>query len=343
MDSMARALVRELDQFGYCGFPIEVIDHTRLLFLDLLGVALGATHTPEAQGMLRAFGELGSINAVGSVLWGTPSRAGAGDAALYNGTLSHALELDDFGGADHSGAVIFPATLAVMNADKAIDGREFIEAVVTGYEVSRRLLEASGGYRAHNSEAGWHSTATCGAAGAAVAVGKLIGLNEDEMVSALGFATTMTGGTWAFNEDGAMSKRIHPGWAAELGVKSAFFARSGLAGPEFCLEAEWGGFFNTYAKGHATPELLLEDFGVKHKILRSGIKPYPCCRDNHSVVDIMLDVHQSLDGDLDKLEKVKIFCIPQMYKMLANRTPANTMQAQLSLPHCAAAALLHGK
>ena len=109
-----------------------------------------------------------------------------------------------------------------------------------------------------------------------MAAGLIMELTEDQLVSALGFALTMTGGTWAFNTDGAMSKRLHPGWAASLGVKSALWAQADISGPEYAFEAEWGGFFNTYAKDGAEPAALLADMWVWPRILRSGVKPYPC-------------------------------------------------------------------
>ncbi len=105
---------------------------------------------------------------------------------------------------------MFPAALAAAGLNTSVTGIEFLTASVAGYEVARRVLEAAGAYREHNANGGWHSTATCGAAAAAMAAGLILELTEDQLVAALGFALTMTGGTWAFNTDGAMSKRFHP-------------------------------------------------------------------------------------------------------------------------------------
>ncbi len=344
MVSLSRQLVREVRSFHTCALKSEAIEKAKDLFLDTLGVSLAATHTPEAQKMRSALEVEGALHRQsGALLLGLDGVTTAADAALYNGTLAHALELDDFGGADHSGAVVFPAALAAAGLNTTVTGIEFLTASVAGYEVARRALEAAGAYREHNANGGWHSTATCGAAGAAMAAGLILELTEDQLVSALGFALTMTGGTWAFNTDGAMSKRLHPGWAASLGVKAALWAQADISGPEYAFEAEWGGFFNTYAKGGAAPEQLLDDVWGWPRILRSGVKPYPCCRDNHSVVDVMLELHQKLNGDLTPIKAIEIRCIPEMYKMLANAAPKNMVEAQLSMPFCAAVALVDGK
>ncbi|MFK7802451.1 MAG: MmgE/PrpD family protein [Anaerolineae bacterium] len=341
--SLSRQLAEKLKAIRYETLPDEVIHHAKMLLLDLFGVVLGAQGTPEADIMLDGFVQTHLDRENGSLLWGTHKFASMPDAALFNGTLAHVLELDDFGGADHSGAVVIPALMSVCKGERGISGRKFIEAMVIGYEASRRTLEAAGAYRGHNNAGGWHSTGTCGAVGAACAVAHILDLPIDKMVSAIGFSVTMAGGTWAFQQDGAMSKRLHSGWAAHLGTYSAQLARSGLTGPEFAFEAEWGGFLNTYAKESKDPDKLLEGFGDWWRILRSGIKPYPCCRDNHSTIDVMIDLHRRLDGDISQIESIDVGCIPEMVQMLNNRSPKTVLDAQLSLPFCSSVALLRGR
>lgn len=342
-NSLSQQLSAHLMSIRYEDLPSEVVSHAKLLLLDLFGVVLGAHGSPEADIMLDSFVQTHLDQKSGSLLWGTNKFASMPDAALFNGTLAHVLELDDFGGADHSGAVVIPALIAVAKGEGGISGRKLIEALVIGYEASRRTLEAAGAYRGHNNVGGWHSTGTCGAVGAACAVAHILNLPIGQMVSAMGFSLTMAGGTWAFQQDGAMSKRLHSGWAAHLGVFAAQLARSGLTGPIFAYEAEWGGFLNTYAKESRDPDKLLGNFGDWFRLLRSGIKPYPCCRDNHSTIDVMIELHQKLDGDVSQIQSVDIGCIPEMVQMLNNRNPETVLDAQLSLPHCSSVALLRGR
>jgi 2-methylcitrate dehydratase PrpD len=277
-------------------------------------------------------------------VWGTGRHTTAAHAAFINAIAAHAQELDDFGGSDHSGAVVIPALLAIGEALPPITGKKLLEAMVVGYEVGRRVLEAAGGYRAHNNASGWHSTGTCGSFGAAAAVAKALGLNARQTTWAIGLAGTFTGGTWAFIKDGAMSKRYHAGRAAETGVVSACLAHSGFTGPAHIFESEWGGFFQTYAKGQAEPVKLTENLGHNFKIMRSGIKPYASCRDIHSTLDVVLDARRDHGLRPEDIDRVEVRCIPEMKQMLGEKPwPSTRIDAQLSLPYSVAVALTAGR
>ena len=125
--------------------------------------------------------------------------------------------------------------------DRPIDGKEFIVAVVLGYDLARRALEACGAYEPHNG-AGWHSTGTCGVFGATAAVGRLLGLDVEKMQAALGIATSFAAGQWSFVHDGAQNKRLHVGNAAHGGLLACLLAREGFSGPKMAFEEVWGGF-----------------------------------------------------------------------------------------------------
>ncbi|MFW2365409.1 MAG: MmgE/PrpD family protein [Desulforhopalus sp.] len=323
--------------------PRDVVGHAKLLFLDLLGAALAGTDTVEAEAALRAVGMM-MPGGGPCTLWGTSKTSSPNGAALFNGIVAHSRELDDFGGADHSGAVVVPALIAVAEAYPVVSGKRFLEAMIAGYEVARRVLESAGGYRPHNHQDGYHSTGTCGSFGAAAAVAKALDLSMVQTVSAIGLAGSFTGGTWAFTEDGAMSKRYHVGRAAETGVTAGCLAGSGFTGPAYVFEAPWGGFLSTYARHDPHPEALVKDLGTTYRIMRSGIKPYAACRDIHSVLDVVLDVrrnHRLTPGDI---HTIKVRCIPEMMQMVGKSAfPLTRIEAQLSLSYSIAVALLTGR
>ena len=173
--------------------PDDIVAYARVLLLDLLGAALAGVDTAEARAMLLA-AEGFAPNAGPCAIWGTSRTTTAATAALVNGVLAHAQELDDFGGADHSGAVVIPAALAVAEAEGIDDGKRLLEAVIAGYDVALRVLEGAGGYRAHNTIGGWHSTGTCGRFGAAAAAARMLGLDPGKTAWALGLAGSFTGG-----------------------------------------------------------------------------------------------------------------------------------------------------
>lgn len=191
--------------------PPALVEQAKRHILDTFGATLAGAVSDVAKTAQKVFaGEAGR-----SLIWGTGQWVGAAQAAMLNGIAAHALELDDTGGCDHSGAVVIPAVMAAVSlSEQAVTGREFITAVVIGYEVGRRVLEACGGYAAHNG-AGWHSTATCGVFGAAAASARILRLDAGQTLSALGIAGSFSSGLWAFIHDGSQSKKLHSGRAAE--------------------------------------------------------------------------------------------------------------------------------
>ena len=186
-ESPSDVLARFTSGLAVDAVPAEAVAYARLLMLDLLGAALAGVETAEAGAMLTAAKGFAPPSGP-CAIWGTERTTSAAAAALVNGVIAHAQELDDFGGADHSGAVVVPAILAVAEAEGTTDGGRVLAAMVAGYDVALRALEAMGGYRAHNNGGGWHSTGTCGSFGAAAAAARMLGLDAERTSWALGIA-----------------------------------------------------------------------------------------------------------------------------------------------------------
>ncbi len=322
--------------------PDDVVAYARVLMLDLLGSALAGVDTAEARAMLSA-AEGFAPGAGPCAIWGTARTTTAAAAALVNGVIAHAQELDDFGGADHSGAVVIPAVLAVAEAEGIDDGKRVLEAVIAGYDVALRVLEGAGGYRAHNTGGGWHSSGTCGSFGAATAAAKMLRLDAEKTAWALGIAGSFTGGIWAFLADGAMSKRYHTGRAAEIGVTAAYMARAGFTGPTRVLDAEWGGFLATYCGDGARPEALTTGLGREYRIMKSGIKPYAACRGLHSALDVVLRLRAERNLAAANVARVDIRCSAEHKLTIGDPEPWTRLAAQMSLPYGLAVALVTGR
>lgn len=310
--------------------------HAADALLDTLGAALAGTTAPETRALAAAFGPVANGEAV---LWGTPRRLAAPQAALVNGTAAHALEVDDFGGCGHSGAVVVPAALAAA-ARRDIDGPSLISAIIVGYEAAARATDALGGYPAHNA-AGWHSTGTAGVFGAAAAAAKILGLDQARMMQALALAGAYAGGTWSFMPDGAMNKRLHAGKAAEAGVLAALLAEAGFTGPTHLFDPVWGGYLALYG-GDAADYDALSRQHPEPLIFRSGFKPYACCRGCHSSLDVVLDLRARHGFAPDMIEKVEIVGSAQTVRQLGKQQVETVLDAQMSLPHSVAVALRHG-
>ena len=319
--------------------PAAVVHKAKRHILDTLGVSLGGATAVEARSVraLMSLGSKGEIRA-----WGTSQSFNARDAAFVNGVAAHALELDDAGGCDHSGAVVLPAAFAALACtDRAVSGREFLTAVVIGYDVGRRVLEACGGYSPHNNY-GWHSTMTCGAFGAAAASARLLGLDADQTAAALGHAGSFSGGLWGFIHDASQTKRMHTGRAAEGGLLAALLARQGVSGPTQIFEDVWGGFFNAFARETQQPEALLADIGVVWKLMRCSIKPHAACRSTHAAIDATLELLQGRAADLDKLTGVHVSLSAFVNQMCGGRDLNTLASAQMSLPYAIATVLVNG-
>ncbi|MCU1750154.1 MmgE/PrpD family protein [Pseudomonas sp. 6D_7.1_Bac1] len=318
--------------------PPALVAQAKRHILDTVGATLAGAASEIAVATRQTF-----ANESGETLvWGTAQRVGAAQAAMLNGIAAHALELDDTGGCDHSGAVVLPAVMAAVSLNPVpVNGHELITAVVIGYEIGRRVLEACGGYSAHNG-AGWHSTATCGVFGAAAASARILGLDQAQTLAALGIAGSFSGGLWAFIHDGSQSKKLHSGRAAEGGLLAARFAEQGISGPTKLFDDVWGGFLKTLAAEHAQPEALDAELGVVWKLARCSIKPYASCRGTHSAIDALGLLLEQLQIEADQLEDVHVSLCGFLNEMCGGRDVSSLAAAQMSLPYALAARLVYG-
>ena len=320
--------------------PSHTVSKAKRHVLDTLGAALAGAASTEASIARAALAAGGGAGATPA--WGTDARLPARDAAFANGVAAHALELDDTGGCDHSGAVVLPATLAAIDlAARPIDGREFLLAVILGYDVGRRVLEAFGGYKPHNA-AGWHSTGTCGVFGAAAAAARVLGLDAGRTLSALGIAASSSAGIWAFIHDGSMTKRVHAGRAAEGGLLAAILARGGITGPRAVFDDAWGGFLGTYARAPVDADALVRDVGATWRMDIAAIKPYASCRDAHCAIDAIGRLLGRARFAPDDVERVEVRGNDFLVGMVGGKDVSTLPAAQMSLPFAVSARIAFG-
>lgn len=322
----------------YEQLPADVRKLAQLVLLDTVGCVLAGSTTEEVnlvRSAVRALGGDGNAN-----LWGSAERAALPFAALVNGTAAHVREIDDFGGCAHSGAVIIPAALGTA-IQVGASGAELLTAIVIGYDIARRAMDGGGGYLTFKAR-GWHSTSTCGGFGAAAAVGRLLNLSPERLRWSLGLAGSNAGGTWAFIPEGAMSKRVHPGFAAQSGVVSAFLAASGISGPESIFETPWGGFFPTYVGDEAQPAKAVDGLGTDFRIRLVGIKPYAACRGAHSAIEAALALRNEEGVRSEVVKRITVRGSKTHYKQLRKQDVRTILDAQFSLPYAIAVALSTG-
>ena len=193
---------------------------------------------------------------------------------------------------------------------------------------------------------GFHPTGTCGAFGAAVVAGRLLGLQGDDFIHALGIAGSQTAGSMEYLAQGAWTKRLHPGWASHSGSWAALLARSGYTGPTTILEGR-DGFLQGYS-GNPNPSLVLQDLGDEYLITRTGIKPHACCRYKQGPIDCLIDIRNTHGLEADDVKEVTIGVLSGGFKLVASpqedkANPQSVVDMQFSMPFGAAVALAYGR
>ena len=317
--------------------PTDVVEATKLYFLDWLGSAYAGSPSEPSRIMSNLVEELGGVPE--ATVISSRRRTSCLYAALANAASSHAVEMDDLDRRSiyHPAAPIMPAALAVAERQQK-SGAEFIRAIVLGYEASIRIGEAVN--PSHYQY--WHTTGTVGTFGAAVAAAVLLGLNFEQTVWALGSAGTQAAGLWEFLVDGAMSKQLHPAKAAMNGVLSALLAERGFSGATRILEGEKGfcqATASSYDLGKVTEGL--KPGMSAYKISQVSFKQHASCRHTHSAIDATLSLvaqHHLLPGDIRSV-RVKIY---RGAMDLIGKVEANTpYAAKFNLPYCVAVAAIY--
>jgi len=336
--TLTERLARFIAQADRATMPLGTAQY---YVLDWLGSALAGTQTLPGRILLDYAASQPRVDG-GCAIAGLPGAFGAESAALANGGLSHIVEMDDLDRASitHPGTVVIPAALAVAQRERA-SGAQFLRAVIIGYEVLTRVGAAVG--KSHYYY--FHNTATCGTFGAAAAAAYLPGLNEQQTVWALGNAGTMSAGLWEFNADGAMSKHLHAGRAAQSGVLAADLARRGFSGPRAILEGERGFFAAT--SRDATPDRVIAGLDPEAPDWRIGgvsIKPHASCRHTHPAVDAALAIRAQMADRIAPADvsRIEIETYQAALDLCDNAAPVTPYQAKFSLHYCVASALVRG-
>jgi 2-methylcitrate dehydratase PrpD len=324
--------------------PVAVLDRARLHVLDGLGLALASRAHPFADSALAAVAELSGGAGSCSII-GQSTRATARDAALANGILIHGLDFDDTHqqAIVHPTAACLPAALAMAEAAD-MSGSDLLAAYCIGMEAAIRIGAAvKGGF--HHT--GFHATGIVAHFASALTVGRLMGLDAAGLVAAQGIAASTASGVQVFLEEGAWTKRFHPGWAAVAGITAATLARHRFRGPTRAYEGTFG-LFDTHLQGdHHDIDLgfMSDDLGTRWMMVDTALKPYPVCHFIHGAADAAIDARGEI-GDT-AIEAVEIRLPADTLPIVAQpeaakRAAATEYEAKFSAHYVVAACLLQG-
>lgn len=319
--------------------PVELQDVSRSLLVDVAGLCIAARNADFMQATLQACDDPGECTVIGH-----PQGRNIAMAALCNGTAAHGEDFDDTyeGGPAHAGAVVVPALLAAAERH-GLGGDDLGRGIAVGCEVICRMCLVAPKL-VH--KAGFHPTAVFGAIGAAAGVGSALRLDAKQLVDAMGIAASMASGIIEYLAEGAWTKRMHPGWAAQAGYRAARLAQAGFLGPRTMFEGEHG-FFHAFARTHdGNFEAMMDGFGTRWLAADIAFKPYACGTMAHPYIDC---ARKLVAEGLDPAQVESIECetaegiVHRLWEPLANKqNPPNGYAAKFSIPYAIAVALVRG-
>jgi 2-methylcitrate dehydratase PrpD len=337
--SLSLDLCKEIASWRYHDLPAPVLRMVKLCLADTLAVIGGGTRAagiPELNARMARWESGGAATGlVGRRRFSPPT------AALVNGAAAHALDYDDIHDAArvHSGCVVLPAVLATAEDLGGVSGKDFLLALAVGTELHARL-----GLACFNSLArGWHPTAIFGAMAAALAAGRLRGLDAQGLNNALGIAYHQAAGSAQSAYDGVLSKRLGPGFAARDAVTAAALAADGLTGTRAALEGK-AGFLALYMQGEVRPAHLTDGLGTQWRIEEYSLKPYPACRCSHGAIALGITLFDegiapgSVAGAEIRLSEANWSLVSKPYEVALD----SVVQAQFSAAYSFARALTDG-
>jgi 2-methylcitrate dehydratase PrpD len=309
------------------------------LLIDVVGLCVAARNEDYIKSAIAGCDDDGPCTAIGHAR--TFSTAGA---AFINGTAAHGEDFDDTfeGGPVHAGAVIVPAVLAACERHRP-DGRSALLGIAIGTEVMCRLSTV---VPKAVHKAGFHPTAIFGAMGGAAGVGAALGLNAKQIVDALGIAASMASGIIEYLAEGAWTKRLHSGWAAQSGIRAALLARGGFFGPRTVFEGVHGLFHGFAHTTQGDYDALTKDFGTRWVTETLAFKPYPCGTMAHPYIDCArrLAARGIKQADVRELVcEVAEGTVHRLWEPLADKQhPPNGYAAKFSTPFLLAAGFVRG-
>jgi len=337
--------VKHLTGTRYEDIPDAAVESARKEVLDSLATALGGSSKAGVGELVDMVKEWGGSKQSTVIAYGI--KCPAPNAAQVNGTMIHALDYDDGHQVAlvHIGCVAVSTSFAVAERMGKVSGKELITAIALGGDFMARLgLASRPGTSALGS--GWHPTTLFGFLGAAAMAGRIMGLDEEKMINALGLAYHQCGGAGSGVGDGALAKRMGPGLAARAGITAALMAERGITGERDPLEGRTG-LFNTYMGGDYDPKILTADLGKRFEGADIGDKPYPCCGLTHACIDAALALIARHVINPDQIRDITVYGGQSVYGLCqppeVKRAPRTIIDAQFSVPWVVATALVKGK
>ena len=315
--------------------PEDVRHEAKRALINVIGCAIGGSPHPAVTTAIRALSPVSGERTASIV--GRPERLDPLHASLMNGISSHVEDYDDTTPKNysHTSSPVSSALLAYASANR-VRGRDFVEAFILGFEAASRVGNVV--YPAHY-DVGWHMTGTIGVFGAAAGIGKLIGLNEQQMMWALGLAATQSAGLREMF--GSMGKAFHPGRSAQNGYAAALLAQAGFTSGERGIEGPRG-FAHVLAASRDLSKITTR-LGVDFDLRENTYKQFPCGIVNHPTIDGAIQIHNEHRPDPASIVAVRLRVAPLVIDLCNQQNITKGLQGKFSVYHGAAVGLVRGK
>ena len=315
--------------------PDDVRREALRAIVNYTGCALGGSPDAAVNIAMRAFAPF--FGPASASILGRKERVDPLHAALMNGISSHVYDYDDTTPKNyiHPSSPVASALFAYASSNK-VSGPDFVHAFILGFEAESRIGNSV--YPAHY-DVGWHITGTAGVFGAAVAIGKLVGLSEQQMIWAIGLAATQAAGLREMF--GSMAKSLHPGRAAQNGYASALLAQAGFTSGERGLEGPRG--FAAVQAAEYDLSKITANLGIDFDLRANTYKPFPCGIVNHPTIDGAIQIQQEHRLAAEAIRAVRLRVAPLVLDLCNQQNITRGLQGKFSVYHGAAIGLVRGK
>lgn len=331
---VTRTLARYVVEARYEDLPEAVRKEAVRTLVNWVGVSVGGSRHPTIDIAVAALAPFSGPPQAG--ILGRRERFDAMNAAFINGVSSHIFDYDD----THLKTIIHPAgpvasAIVALSEYRPVAGKDFLNALVLGVETECRIGNAV--YPDHYDR-GWHITGTAGVFGSAVAIGKLLGLTEEQMVWALGLAASQPVGLR--ESFGSMTKSFNPGRAAANGMFAAILASRNYTSSDAMIEAKRG-WANTISTKQDYREIT-GDLGKRYETLLNTYKPFACGIVLHPAIDAAIRLRNQYVLTADQIERVELRVNPLVLELTGKQAPKEGLEGKFSVYHAVAVALVEG-
>jgi len=324
----------------------HTLDLAKRFSLDTLGVAIAGSSAAGVKEVVEQMEEWGGRLESTIMCYG--KRVPDVNAAFANSVMIHARDFDDThdGAVVHANVMVLPTVMAISEKIGGITGKDFLCALVLGIDLSCRLGLAIGNAPDFSKrEIQWIRTAVCGIFGATAAACKVLKMEKEQVINALGITLSQIGGTRQAVTDSALTKRMQPAFMTRAAIISALLAKRGITGCKDIFEGSYG-YFNLYWDGGYARDELMEGLGERFEVDNLSFKPYPCCRYTHGPIDAALRCAKRNRISSDSVEEIKVHLVGHPFFDMVSRPfelrGDPSVDAQFSIPYTVATALLDG-